>query len=199
MNIDIKKLTPELAEEYACFFDTTTHWGSADTKCYCITWCNDDIYLNGGSHWFSSPEERRRNAIQRVRDGNIQGYLAYYDDKIVGWCNANTKADCKECVNYLRTDGGVPLEECRTGEKVKFIFCFAIAPAVQRMGVATKLLDYICRDAAADGYDYIEAYPNKIITEASRDYKGPLAMYEKCGFTVHAEKEGNVVVRKVLK
>ena len=168
-------------------------------KCYCITWCSDNVYINGGNHWFSSPDERRMHGIKRVQDGDIQGYLAYLDGKIVGWCNANTKENCKECINYLRTDGGVPLDECRSGEKVKIIFCIAISPEVQRMGIATQLLKYICHDAASDGYDFIEAYPNKEITDASKDYKGPLAMYEKCGFAKIAEREGIVVVRKALK
>jgi GNAT superfamily N-acetyltransferase len=199
MNIKIIKLKPDLAEEYLRFFDTTPHWGNEDTRCYCITWCSDNIYLNGGKHWFSSPEERRIHGLKRVQDGDIQGYLAYCDEKIVGWCNANTKADCKECINYLRTDGGIPLEECYSGEKVKFIFCFTIDPKMQRMGLATQLLEYVCQDSIKEGFDFIEAFPNKKITDASRDHRGPLTMYEKCGFFKHAERDEVVVVRKNLK
>ena len=197
MNIEIRKLTPNLVEDYVHFFDTTPHWGKDDTRCYCITWCSDNVYHNGGTHWFSSPEERKANAIQRVLDGDICGYLVYSENEVVGWCNANTKSDCKECINYLRTDGGVPLEECQEGEKVKFIFCFAIAPKIQRMGVATQLLEYICRDAASEGFDYIEAIPSRESTDPTGDHRGPLAMYEKCGFNICAEKDGNVVVRKI--
>ena len=199
MNIEIRKLTPELAKDYARFFDTTPHWGSEDTKCYCITWCGDNVYLNGGSHWFSSPAERRINAIERIRNGDIHGYLAYLDNEVVGWCNANTKAECKECINYLRTDGGVPLEECRESEKIKFIFCFAVAPKVQRMGVATQMLEHICRDAAAENFDCIEAFPSRKSTDPAGDHRGPLEMYIKCGFSIHAEQDGKVVVRKALK
>ena len=199
MNIEIKKLTPELAEDYAHFFDTTPHWGNEDTKCYCITWCGDNVYHNGGSHWFDSPSERRIHAIERVQAGDIKGYLAYYDNKMVGWCNANTKSDCKECINYLRSDGGVPLEECCITEKIKFIFCFAIAPEVQRKGVATQLLEYVCQDAAVNNYDFVETITNKEIVDASRDFNGPLAMYEKCGFNKHAEQGDKIVIRKALK
>jgi GNAT superfamily N-acetyltransferase len=198
MNIDIRKLTPNLAEDYAHFFDTTPH-DDGETKCYCVTWCGDNIYLNGGSHWFPSPMERRVHAVQRVKDGDIQGYLAYCDDRIVGWCNANTKADCRECINYLRSDVGVPLEECCAGEKIKFVFCFAVAPDVQRKGVATRMLEYICEDAAADGFDFVEAFVYEKVTAPAHDFRGPLTMYEKCGFVRHAEKDGKVVVRKPLK
>ena len=198
-NIKIRKLTPDLTDDYLRFFDITPHWGSDDTKCYCITWCSDNIYLNGGKHWFSSPDERRIHGIKRVQDGDIKGYLAYYDEKVVGWCNANDKSDCRECINYLRTDGNIPLEECRIEEKIKFIFCFAIDPKMQRMGIASQLLEYLCEDAVTEGFDFVEAFPNKIITDASRDHRGPLIMYEKMGFKKHAERDNVVVVRKALK
>lgn len=195
MNIEIRRLTPELAEDYAHFFDTTPHDGGK-TKCYCVTWCGDKVYHNGGSHWFASAEERKANAVERVRNGAIQGYLAYSNDRIVGWCNANTKSDCQIGMDYLRSEGKVPLEECRDGEKIKFIFCFAVAPDLQRNGIATQMLDCVCRDAAADGFDFAEAYVNR--TFAENDFRGPLAMYEKCGFVMHSEKDGRIVVRKLL-
>ena len=198
MKTEIRKLTPNLAEEYAQFFDTTPHWGEDDTRCYCITWCSDNVYNNGGTHWFPSPEERRINALQRVHDGDIQGYLAYHDNKIVGWCNANTKSNCLACINYLSKDAGIPLEECQEGEKVKFIFCFTVAPKAQKLGVATQLLEYICKDAAIEGFDYIEAIPSKNPTDPAGDHRGPLEMYKKCGFHIHAEQDGKIVVRKDL-
>ena len=198
MNIEIRKLTPDLAEDYADFFDTTAHndTGHGD-RCYCITFCRDNVYRNGGGHWYQTPEERRVHAIQRVRDGDIQGYLAYCNGEIVGWCNTNTKADCLEVMNYMRSVAGVPVEECRAGEKIKFIFCFVIAPKMQRMGVATRLLEYICQDAAADGFDFVEAYTFKEFTQDG--FRGPLAIYEKCGFGQHAEHEGKIVLRKALR
>jgi len=199
MDIKICKLKPDHAEEYARFFDTTPHWGNDDTKCYCITWCGDNVYKNGGKHWFDSPNERRIHAVKRVCNGDIQGYLAYYNDEIIGWCNANTKSDCKECINYFRTHADIPLEECYEEEKVKFIFCFTVAPKFQRMGVATKLLEYICKDSASDGFDFVESFADKEVIEFADSHRGSLAMYEKCGFSIHAKKGSKVIVRKSLK
>ena len=51
--------------------------------------------------------------------------------------------------------------------------------------------------AAADGFDFVEAYPN--VKYDSLDCRGPLEMYEKCGFVKSAEQEGKVVVRRKLK
>ena len=196
MEIEIRKLTPDLAEAYVHFFDVTPHDVNIDeNKCYCVIWRSDDSYTGDGDHWFPSREERRERAIQFVRAGNLQGYLAYRGDEIVGWCNAS--ADCQLGVNYLRSYW--PIEEYHADIKVKSIFCFVIAPAVQRMGVATQLLERVCQDAAADGFDFVEAYVNKKFTDEAQEFRGPLAMYEKCGFRISAEQDGKVVVRKALK
>jgi len=80
MNIKICKLTPDLAEDYVHFFDTTPHDDNTDeAKCYCVCWCNDDFEGKD----LSSPKKRRACAIQYVKGGNIQGYLAYCGDKAV--------------------------------------------------------------------------------------------------------------------
>lgn len=187
MNIEIRKLTPDLAEDYACFFDTTPHNEECGgEKCYCVTWRSGGWGGEGGDHWFPTQEERRARAVGFVKDGYIQGYLAYDDERIVGFCNAN--ADCQGCVDYLRSFN--PIEEYREDIRVKSIFCYMVAPEMQRKGIATQLCERVCKDAAEDGLDYVEAYV----------YNGSLmTMYEKCGFVRCAEREGHVVVRKALK
>ena len=196
MNMTIRKLTPDLAEAYVHFFDVTPHDDHTvkdELPCYCITWRSDASYAADPHHWFPTREERRACALACVKDGSLQGYLAFSGDDVVGWCNAT--ADCQGGVNYLREFW--PIEAYDAGEKVKSIFCFMIAPAAQRMGVATKLLEFACRDAADDGFDFIEAYANS--NAVDYDFRGPIPMYEKCGFCVSAEKDGRVVMRKVLK
>ena len=197
MNFDIRRLTPELAEEYAHFFDVTPHnVGGNGCKCYCVTWRSDDSYTGNGDHWFSSAEERRARALEFVKSGSLQGYLAYCGDEIVGWCNAN--GNCRFCVDYLRSYW--PIEEARPSVRVKSVFCFVIAPELQRKGIATQLLERVCRDAAGDGFDVVEAYVNRNCMETDDDcFRGPLGLYEKCGFKPCAERDGRVVVRKALK
>ena len=195
MNIEIRKLTPELAEDYAHFFDVTPHWDRTrkdELPCYCVTWRNDDTYTGDGDHWYPTREERRERAIQFIRAGSMQGYLAYRGGKIAGWCSAT--ADCQGGVDYLRSYW--PIEEYRADVKVKSIFCFMVAPDAQRLGVASKLVERVCKDAALDGFDYVEAYPNK--EYVAPDCRGPLEMYVKCGFRQCAERDGRVVVRKAL-
>ena len=35
--------------------------------------------------------------------------------------------------------------------------------------------------------------------ETDHEFRGPLTMYEKCGFSRYGEREGRVVMRKALK
>jgi len=153
MDIEIRKLIPELAEDYAQFFDITPHddhTTKEELPCYCVTWRNDDTYV-GDDHWYPTREERRERAIQFVKDGKLQGYLAYHGSKIIGWCNAT--ADCQSGVNYLRDF--YQIEEYSVDIKVKSIFCFVIAPEMQRKGVATLMVNRICKDAALEGFDFV--------------------------------------------
>ena len=197
VTIEIRKLTSDLAEDYAHFFDVTPHddhTAKDELPCYCVTWRNDDTYI-GNDHWYPTREERRERAIQFIKDGKLQGYLAYRDNEIVGWCNAS--ADCQKGVDYLRSYW--PIEESRTDIKVMSIFCFVIAPEMQRKGIAAQLVEHVCKSAADDGFDFVEAYVNNEFTDTAKEYRGPLAMYEKCGFFKSLEREGKVVVRKSLK
>ncbi|MGC6174820.1 GNAT family N-acetyltransferase [Lacrimispora sp. 38-1] len=195
MAIEIRRLTPALAEDYIHFFDITPHDDNVgDNKCYCSCWCNDDY----AGKDFSIAENRRKYAYQYVKGNNIQGYLAYSDDKIVGWCNANTKSDCLKCVSWQRFMSYVPLEESNSAIKVKSIFCFVIAPEMKRQGIATRLLERVCKDAAYDGFDFVEAYPYKESSYQSSDYGGHFEMYKKAGFHVLLEAEQGIIMRKQL-
>ena len=69
---------------------------------------------------------------------------------------------------------------------------------MQRMGIATQFVKRVCKDAADEGFHFVEAYVNKDFIETDHDFKGPLAMYLKCGFDIYAERESKVTVRKAL-
>jgi ribosomal protein S18 acetylase RimI-like enzyme len=196
MEITIRKLTPALADDYVRFFDRTPHDNNApdenveDYSCYCVCWCSDDYEGKD----FSKAQNRRQWAYRYVEENILQGYLAYSGDEVVGWCNANTKSDCLQCCSWRRFMGYVPLDE--PGVKVKSIFCFVIAPEMQRKGIATQLMERVCADAAQDGFDFVEAYPDK---EASQpNFGGYYEMYGKHGFIVTTETEQRLVVRKSL-
>ncbi len=195
MNIQIRRLAPDLAEDYVRFFDTTPHSDNVNEhKCYCVCWCSDD---SEGKD-YSSAEKRRAFAVEYVRGNSIQGYLAYCDGEVVGWCNANTKSECLQCYSWRRFMGAIPTEESAPDLRIKSVFCFAIAPQMRRKGIARQLLERVCRDAAEDGYDFVEAYPNKAFTDDAEDFMGPLELYIKSGFAVYHETDQRFVMRKSL-
>ena len=193
MDILIKKMTPGMAEDYARFHDATPYMDNGkEVNCYCVTWRSDDTYTGDNDHWYATQEERRARAVQFVKDDKLQGYLAYCGDRVVGWCNAT--ANCRGGVGYLRAYW--PIADDNANEKVKSIFCFLISPDMKRHGIATMFTERVCADAAEEGFDCVEAYADE---NPEVCYRGPLAMYEKCGFTKIAERDGRVVVRKALR
>ena len=195
MDIKICKLQPEHAQEYVEFFDKTDHDDNvADHKCYCTCWSNDDCEGKD----FSTVENRREFAYQYVKGQKLQGYLAYHNGKIVGWCNANTKADCLKCVSWRRFMDFVPVDELNEGLRVKSIFCFVIAPEMRRKGIATQLLRRVCEDAAKEGFDIVEAYPFNNVKYQSSDFGGYQKMYINNGFTIHTQSDDRLVMRKKL-
>jgi len=95
--------------------------------------------------------------------------------------------------------GSVHTEESSPSIRVKSIFCFAIAPEMRGKGIAKLLLERVCEDAEADGFDFVEAYPNKKFIDEAEDFMGPVELYEKTGFTLCYETEQKFVVRRSLK
>ncbi len=70
---------------------------------------------------------------------------------------------------------------------------------MRRKGIASKLLEQICQDAANDGFDFAESYPKKKFVNVCDDYQGPVELYKKNGFSVYYESDNNYVMRKALK
>ena len=196
MHIEIRKLTPDLLDDYLYFFENLAHEDNdEEDRCYCVCWCSDD-HREGKD--FSSPDKRRNLAIQYIESGMLEGYLAYYDGQVVGWCNANEKSGCLNCISWLRFMTPINIAESNPDIRVKSVFCFAVAPDMKRKGIATRLLERVCKDATDDGFDFVEAYPNKEFIDVFHDFVGPLALYEKCGFVIGKETEHKIVMRKQL-
>ncbi|MCD8355010.1 MAG: GNAT family N-acetyltransferase [Clostridia bacterium] len=194
MHIEITKLIPAHAEDYIHFFDTTPHDDyNPENTCYCVSWCSADHRLMTN---YPSRKERKQMAIEYIRSGKIQGYLAYMNGQVVGWCNANTKAECINCGGWLYS-----MSEIRVNpnEKVKSIYCFLVAPEMKRKGIAKQLLQFVCQDALACGFDYVEAYPQKENTDERMFFMGFVNMYQDLGFYIHAETKDKFVMRKQLK
>ena len=185
MNIEIRKLTPDLLEDYISFFETDAHLDNPhEDRCYCVCWSSADDRVGTD---YSSPEKRRDLAIEYINRGMIQGYLAYEDDKIIGWCNANTRSDCLKCTSWLRFKNAVIINDKKADIKIKSIFCFTIIPDMRQKGIATQLLERVCKEAAKEGFQFVEAYPQQQFKNVFNAHGGPLELYMKSGFEIFQE------------
>jgi len=201
MDVEIRALSPALAGDYMRFFQNdafTDHPEWAGCNCMHFHW---DAPLEAAFAEFAKSDEkenlrlfRRCWAEELVRNGTIQGYLAYSDGRAVGWCNANDK------VNFAALRENVKPELWTDEEpgRVKSIVCFCIAPAMRGRGIAAKLLTRVCEDAKEQGYECLEAYPRAGSRDIYVNHHGPDELYYKQGFTLQKVFEGQAVVRKYL-
>lgn len=181
MKVDIKRLTPELADDFLKFFDNDAFSDNPDwAECYCCF-----FYFKDGEFEERTGKDNRSYAQQAIKDGAMNGWLAYTGGEPVGWINADDKK------SHVRLE--------QTGEqKVLSIVCFTISPKYRRKGIATELLGAAIDGAIKDGFDYIEAYPAKDAKTDAHNYHGPLELYKKMGFEIAEDKQDNWIVRKYL-
>jgi len=187
MKLDIRPLTPDLLEDYLDFFGNVAFADHPEwSQCYCMHF-----------HWAADMEAEFHRSGKRgydyvtdfIKHGVIQGYLAYLDGKVVGWCNANDKK------NYT----ALPERwEANEDEKVKSVVCFLVAPGMRGKGIASMMLTRVCVDAQAQGYDFIEGYPPAGACDMYIAHHGTVRLFEKFGFAVHAAFEHDAVMRKYL-
>ena len=209
MNLTIRALCPELIEDYFDFFDNRAfEEGSPYYPCYCNAFnlSRDGIRklsdlaeaAGGGAEGWK--RTLRDSAWRMVSDGTVRGYLAYDNDLSVGWCNANDR------MNYYRV-GEFGLDQvpedsdpagCPGEGFIKSIVCFEISPAYRGMGIAGKLLERVCEDAAAEGYAFAEAYPKEQVLDSALSFTGPYRLYEKAGFQEYGREGSTIIMRKSL-
>lgn len=211
MNFTIKALTRDLEKEYFDFFDNRAFSdGSPYYPCYCNAFNMSkeriSIELSGKAESYGGgldgwKKALRESAVQMVRSGEIQGYMAFENGLAIGWCNANDR------MNYYHVGefdlGNVPADEapvdCQKKGQIKSIVCFEIAPEYRGRGIATKLLERVCFDAGDEGYDFVEAYPTAREKYNALAFTGTIPFYEKAGFFPFAHKGNMVVMRKMVR
>ncbi|MBK8946633.1 MAG: GNAT family N-acetyltransferase [Ignavibacteriae bacterium] len=186
MNIEIRPLTKDLKDQYLFLFDNMIHKENPEwSKCY----CNDYHFL--GNVETCTRELSRTLIINRINDDELQGYLAFENDKPIGWCNANNRS------NYQRLLRDYDLID-NPDDKVYSVVCFLIHPDYRRQGITQKILEKIITEHSNTDYDYIEAYPKKGETSNS-NFNGPLELFKRNDFKIHKEHDAYYVMRKKLK
>jgi len=200
VNIEIKKLTPELADDYLHFFKDVAFSDHKDwAGCCCLHFHWDDQLAADHKEFCKTARKGDcsfswRYAEKYVMNGTIQGYLAYSDGQVVGWCNANDKK------NYavLKANVKPELWTDDAESKVKSVVCFTIAPDMRGKGIATQLLQRVCDDAKEQGCELVEAYPAVDSDDVFVNHHGPAALYLKHGFAIYKQSGNQAIMRKYL-
>jgi ribosomal protein S18 acetylase RimI-like enzyme len=147
-------------------------------------------HTNNGKQW--NKKDNRAAVIKLISEGRMKGYLAYSDNRPIGWCNVNDRSNYQALKKIYQID-------VDPNEKVCSIVCFLINPDFRRKGISKILLEKIIDDYSNQDYDYLEAYPDKDGRSCEKNYKGHLSLYENNDFKIIAEHDNNYIVRKTLK
>ena len=187
MDIKIKPLNPALIEDYLYFFDNLVFTENPGwSKCYCYSF----HFIGASKEW--TKKNNRASVIDYISQGKMKGYLAYADDKPVGWCNANNRLNYERLLKYYDLID-------KESDGICSIVCFVTNPEYRRQGIAQKILEQAITDYTSQNYNYIEAYPGKGELSCEKHYKGPLDMYLKSGFEIVKDLKNQLVVRKQLR
>jgi len=189
MELIIKPLTANFIDDFLDYFENVAFTDNPDWEgCYCYF-----HHCPGGSKEFSkqTKKERKNGSIELIRSGKLNGFLAYSNEKPVGWC----KADLKNNFVTLPVDEDeIPSEDVKTAS----VACFLIAPTQRRQGIARKLLHYACSSFSNQGFKIVEGYPQEGKHSDAHSYHGPVSLYESEGFTTFKKLDDLLVMRKNL-
>src|SRR5438552_9761412 len=147
-DIVVRPLTRAMTNDYLAFFDHERGPAFSDNpewaRCYCHY-----HELAPAIDWHSLTAAQNRVAMQaRIETGEMEGFLAYAGDQIVGWLNAQPRHKLPHCFAHMRIEP--PPVSCADYEAA-LIVCFVVVPAWRRRGVARELLNAALASFSARG------------------------------------------------
>jgi GNAT superfamily N-acetyltransferase len=171
MRFQVKANTPDTMDDFLEFFEQRAfrdnpEWGG----CYCLYPYHDD------AHWeATTARENKTEAMVRLAEGQIAGYLGYLDGSVIAWMAVGKRK------NYSRVATTVSIDEDEQ-KSVYSIACFLIDPEFRNQGIATALLERVIVDLSVKGVDILEAYPMDKEGSNAHHHRGPLSLYQHAGF-----------------
>ena len=128
--VDIQPLSSASIPDYLDYFDNRAFEDNPEWQyCYCHA-----RYADPRKSY--TEEENRSAVIQLIQQGVFHGYLAYQDNKPIGWCNAAPRVMIPSLQN-------IPGDNI---DQVGSVVCFVIAKPFRHQGVASQLLAAACAD-----------------------------------------------------
>ena len=99
MNFKVCKLTKDMSDDYIDYFEHRAFYdGNIQKGCYCVWhhWTDKHEQERSLMPENERPYCKRDYAKELIENGILNGFVAVYDNQIVGFCNADTKD------NYFR-------------------------------------------------------------------------------------------------
>lgn len=198
MEIRIEPLVPSRCADYLAFFDHERGPAFADNPRWATCYCHYHE-VAPAIDWESLDGPANRVAMRsRIETGEMEGYLAYDGDAVVGWLNAQPRHKLPHA--FARMDVTAPPIDVAVHEAA-VIVCFVVAPTHRGRGVARALLEGALANLAERGIALVDAFPWSDAagpkSEASQ-YHGPLSLYEEAGFVRLGTDGDRVVMRKSI-
>ena len=171
VDLRFESLSVANLHDFLDYFDHVAFNGSNEQwdGCYCQFYLNTPERIKEIQ---AQPENRhainRESACSRVESGQMQGYLAYDGDEMVGWLLAG------ESMLFP----AIP----EADEKLARMLCFVIHPQRRGEGVATSMLSHAVDDLRSRGFAAVEAAPYKEVPSFEGNYRGTVSMFAKAGF-----------------
>lgn len=185
MTLTIQALKPKHAKAYVDYLEQMDFHHAPDwSGCFCRfyhTDCSNDDWQK------RSASQNKEEALQAIQAGTMKGFLAFEDDHIVGWLNANA-------IQAYPRLASIAQPYCRSS-KTGTVVCFVIHPQFRHQGIATKLLSAAVESFEKEGMDVL-AFPFESEGEPQKAYRGFIPMYLNLGFKVLETREGMSLLRK---
>ncbi|MDD2522318.1 MAG: GNAT family N-acetyltransferase [Anaerolineaceae bacterium] len=180
MTIEIKPLSPEMAETFTSYvsdmdFNHAPHWQFCNCQYYHLKCTSEEWRAR-------SAAQNMQLAHENIRNGVMKGFMAFDGDKPVGWVNAN------DWHNYALLDDDPEL--LQYDGKTGAIVCFLIHPEYRKQGLGQRLLETVVEDFRKQGFDRVAGRPFLWSAHPERQYHGVPNMFEALGFEKVSEKNG---------
>ncbi|MCH4889854.1 GNAT family N-acetyltransferase [Acidaminobacter sp. JC074] len=181
MSYDVKRLSPDLIPDYLKFFDDIAFCDNpAWSKCYCCHfYLSDDNDVN-----------TRDYCQELIKEGKLNGFLAFENDRPVGWCN------CDEINNYpriIQNPYGLDILDNTVA-----LVCFLVDPKRRRQGIASALIVYAIAFYKNTGYEWMDVVTMKQASSDQDNYHGPRSLYDRLDFAVVGENDHFYIMRRRL-
>ncbi len=172
-------LTPDRWSDFEQLFGERGACGG----CWCMWW-----RLAAKEFEAQKGDANRAAMHELIRGGREPGILAYLEDRPVGWCAVEPRA------NYPRLERSRILkpvdEEPYDQEPVWSVTCFFIHRSARRQGLAVALLAEAVRHVQRNGGKVIEGYPVDKPQDSPPAFiwTGPASAFRQAGFSEVARR-----------